>query len=61
MLSLTRAHVSTLSQTQEFASPLDPLLHRLSEEFIDDRDLSARLQRLFKARKRRVGRLVADA
>jgi hypothetical protein len=36
--------------TQEYTSPLEPLLHRLSEEFIDDRDLSARLQRLFKVK-----------
>ena len=38
--------------TQEYTSPLEPLLHRLSEEFIDDRDLSARLQRLFKESER---------
>jgi hypothetical protein len=33
---------------QEYTTPLEPLLKRLSEEFIDDEDLSARLHRLFK-------------
>ena len=33
---------------QEYTTPLEPLLKRLSEEFIDDHDLTARLQRLFK-------------
>lgn len=34
----------------EYSNPLSPLLSKIAEEFIDDQDLSARLQRLFKVR-----------
>jgi hypothetical protein len=35
---------------EEYNTPLAPLLSRLAEEFIDDQDLTIRLQRLFKVR-----------
>ncbi len=37
---------------QEYTTPLEPLLKRLAEDFIDDTDLSVRLQRLFKVGRR---------
>ncbi len=36
------------SKVDESANPLEPLLKKLSEDFTDDHDLSARLEKLFK-------------
>ena len=41
--------------TEQVTNPLDPLLLRLSEDFIDDEDLSRRLKRLFKVTQPRRG------
>ena len=35
---------------KHFKNPLDPLLMRLSMDYVNDADLSTRLQDLFKAR-----------
>jgi hypothetical protein len=40
---------SKKSNIDETANPLEPLLKKLSEEFTDDQDLHARLEKLFKA------------
>ncbi len=36
------------SNADESANPLEPLLKKLSEDFTDDQDLHARLEKLFK-------------
>ena len=42
---------------KHFKNPLDPLLMRLSMDYVNDADLSARLQELFKVRFQSQGRL----
>ena len=36
------------SERPDTIGPMEPLLHKLSEEFIDDEDLGERLRKLFK-------------
>jgi hypothetical protein len=38
------------SNADESANPLEPLLKKLSEDFTDDQDLHARLEKLFKVK-----------
>jgi hypothetical protein len=43
-----RELIHAKQKDKQFRNPLDPLLLRLSKDYIDETDLSARLQELFK-------------
>ncbi len=51
-----RGLIQAKQRDKQFRNPLDPLLLRLSKDYIDESDLSARLWELFKVRGQGPGR-----